>query len=434
MVTPAVPLRPPVSRARIAAVLAETETVATAAASAARDAVTDAIADRELIEGRPIVYADDIAFAVRDGQTKRVGWVIVKPDGMPHDYTLSVLGRSFPRLVAMDPAITGYSLAFVDEHNQLSHLTLGPDGKFPQWVIDDIGAALHLSGGGQDEPAIVCYGDSLTLGTSATTSDNAYPAVLSRITRVAVTTAGVGGDGSAGIAARQNGQPYLVTVSGGVIPSSGSVTVTIATATGGGFAFTNGSTVIRGSIAGVPGGIARSGAGPYTYTFTRDASGDAVTLTKPTRWYTELGRAHQQDIHIYWAGNNNPTQTDQIMADIASMVLAQTTNRYLVLGLLNNDSAGPGSTIQNGVIATNTALAARYGNRYVDVRAYLLAYGLIDAALTPTPTDTANIANGIVPASLRVDTIHLNDAGYAVVAQYVADRLIELEWVVWPAE
>lgn len=59
---------------------------------------------------------------------------------------------------------------------------------------------------------------------------------------------------------------------------------------------------------------------------------------------------------------------------------------------------------------TNAALAATYGACFVD-----LLQALKDAH-DGSPGDLSDVGNGWVPRSLRADTIHPNDAGYAIVA------------------
>lgn len=67
--------------------------------------------------------------------------------------------------------------------------------------------------------------------------------------------------------------------------------------------------------------------------------------------------------------------------------------------------------------ALNATLASTYGSRYIDVLGWLQAHGDNSA------NDNADIAAGYTPRSLRFDSLHLNDAGYALVAQKVFSAL-----------
>ena len=60
-----------------------------------------------------------------------------------------------------------------------------------------------------------------------------------------------------------------------------------------------------------------------------------------------------------------------------------------------------------------------FGEHLLDIRTYLVNYGLADNNLTATETDTAEIANNKVPASLRVDGVHMNNYGYSSQAKKV---------------
>jgi lysophospholipase L1-like esterase len=67
----------------------------------------------------------------------------------------------------------------------------------------------------------------------------------------------------------------------------------------------------------------------------------------------------------------------------------------------------------------------------VNIRQYLLDYGLADAGITPTEQDLTDIANGMVPQSLRPtgDSYHLNAAGYTVVGKYLYKYVKQLGWI-----
>jgi hypothetical protein len=105
--------------------------------------------------------------------------------------------------------------------------------------------------------------------------------------------------------------------------------------------------------------------------------------------------------------------------------------RFLVLGETNSaaEAALPNPTSgATSVLVLNSRYRRQWGRRYVDVRGYLINYGLSDAGVTPTSQDIADIAAGIVPSSLRSDALHLNTSGYIIVAALVKLRLKELGW------
>lgn len=128
-------------------------------------------------------------------------------------------------------------------------------------------------------------------------------------------------------------------------------------------------------------------------------------------------------VALLWMGRNNFTQTDQITADVRAAVDHQTSGKVLVLSLLNADSEPRGTQFYDRTVLANSLLAQAYGERFVDVRS-----ALIEAYSPDSPQDVADHASDVIPASLRVDVIHLNARGYDIVARKVADKLRQLGW------
>ncbi len=119
---------------------------------------------------------------------------------------------------------------------------------------------------------------------------------------------------------------------------------------------------------------------------------------------------------IIWAGRNNYTDTATVLSDIAAMVSSLGHNRYLVLGVLNGDFAGEsiGGSGYNYIVDLNAQLSTIYGSHYVPIREYL-----VSKYNTALSQDVIDHGNDIVPTSLRSDQIHLNNTGYAYVADYI---------------
>ena len=74
----------------------------------------------------------------------------------------------------------------------------------------------------------------------------------------------------------------------------------------------------------------------------------------------------------------------------------------------------------------NSVLAEEYGDHFLDVRKFMLNYGLDLYKLHPTAQDTQDISDGEIPTSLRSDYVHGNNYFYDIVAQLVYDRGVEL--------
>ena len=117
---------------------------------------------------------------------------------------------------------------------------------------------------------------------------------------------------------------------------------------------------------------------------------------------------------LIWAGHNDSNDPNQVLASIAQMVAALGHPNYLVLSLLNATDSGQGTLGYQRTKTVNDALAARYAERYLDVRAFLVQQGTQD-----------EITRDVVPLTLHRsgDTLHLNTAGYNLVADYVQTHL-----------
>jgi hypothetical protein len=149
--------------------------------------------------------------------------------------------------------------------------------------------------------------------------------------------------------------------------------------------------------------------------FNGGVGGEISTAIK-----TRFLASGRRQITFIWAGNNNPEDTATVTADVAAMVAELSHTDYLVLGVINGDYANRkvGGADYENILATNATLEATYGDKYYDIRTYLMSH------YDPnSPQDVQDIADGIIPSSLRVDTIHLTPAGDVLVAEKVIDLM-----------
>lgn len=122
---------------------------------------------------------------------------------------------------------------------------------------------------------------------------------------------------------------------------------------------------------------------------------------------------------IIWAGRNNFTDSTTVVHDIALMVNSLGHTHYLVLGILNGDTPDElkGRPHYKQIQNLNKVLAATYGNRFYDVKPYLLA-----KRDSSSQKDLLNVQQDVVPSTLRSDFLHLNDKGYGYVAEAVYSK------------
>lgn len=282
--------------------------------------------------------------------------------------------------------------------------------------------------------AIECFGDSLTAGAGG--GGTTYPAVLAAALGRTVNNRGIGGQNSAAIATRQGGLKMLVSVTGNTIPASGAVTLTARSQT----PITNqGASSFAGTLAGVAGTLAAStadGGATYTYTFTRTTAGSEIACPANSEFVFDIAEAAKDKTQIIWISRNDAKGTRAY--DVASRDnglamakhLTPLSKRYLVLSILNglNEGTTTGSSAYNNIASMNAELARTFGDRFIDVRSYLVKFGLADAGITPTSQDIADMAEDTVPASLRSDSIHLTATGYTLVANFVARHIQARGW------
>ena len=226
------------------------------------------------------------------------------------------------------------------------------------------------------------------------------------------------------IAARANATPLQMVFPGGTLPAGiAATTVTLQSING-----YNTNPLLDGSGGGttgklwidsvpIPGSISR--AAP-DYKFSRTTAGNAVILNpnKPYAFTYNFADAHIDDIHIIAIGTNGPAHP-RPLNDARAMIQRMTAldKRFIIVNR-------PQSTDSE-----DAAYHDEFGRRFFSLRKYLVDYGLADAGLTPTAQDTTDIAAGVVPTSLRIDSVHGNAAYYHIWGQQLFNRMVEFGWV-----
>jgi hypothetical protein len=127
--------------------------------------------------------------------------------------------------------------------------------------------------------------------------------------------------------------------------------------------------------------------------------------------------AQRNWLNVIWVGRNNYNQTSTILSDIAGMVAALPGSNFVVMNVINWDVSpiewNTGSDYHY-FTDLSAALAAAYPNNYIDIRAALVA-----AYNSSLPQDVIDHGHDAPPSSLQTAGVHLNTAGYLVVAQQV---------------
>lgn len=318
----------------------------------------------------------------------------------------------------------------------------------------------HLETLAQYLPGIVCWGDSLTAGTSGNVS---YPLtlqeyintnlcdtydlryafnsaeVISRINpkdyaiSIPVVNMGSGQENTATILGRAGVVPYVVQREFVIPAEVESVTIYIASQDGRTVApLTAGNAGVNPvTIAGVEGNIERVYKdGAYIYQFTRLEAGQETTVEKKTEIITAAASEYQDYIHIVWMGAYDISMTSERMVkDTKALLERQNLNsdRFLVIGpcaINGNWSMENVRTLD----AVDSAMVQAFGNRYISLRKYLISDGMRDAGLSESKNDSVSIKAGNVPESFRSSAsgADMNAIAYELIAKLVYDRMDQL--------
>tara|TARA_R110000868_G_scaffold391974_2_gene662442 strand:- start:314 stop:1324 length:1011 start_codon:yes stop_codon:yes gene_type:complete len=310
-------------------------------------------------------------------------------------------------------------------------------------TVVDLPTLVPLLGALDPTSTIDCWGDSLTQGnTSGVTTP--YPTALaSLLAGRTVNNKGLSGRTSLQIGTAFGGVPSILTVTSNTIPASGAVTVT--TTENGNFSskanFSSINTI--GILFGIPGTLnvawnASTPELPGTSTFTRTTAGSSTVIPNRTPFIRDTGDWESNTV-IIWNGRNDiisaytdPTgySNTVILANIQAMVdfLKPLRKRFVILTVTDQASeyaaaGGTAATAFNQILALNYEIAKRWPRNYVDVRKIL-----VNSYNSGSGPDVTAFSRDQVPPSLQSDGLHLNNAGYAVVAQAVANFITSKGW------
>ena len=262
---------------------------------------------------------------------------------------------------------------------------------------------------------VVGWGDSLTYSLTKTgdhwgQADPTWLQTLGTDLGVETKNFGAMSQGSAEIAVRQGGLKPMVTLAGNQLPegTTAAQVSDISPKDGWSQYQQAGELTMHGTLGDIPGTLIHDvDDGTESFSFTPDtAPGTNRQVPSGTAFSGDEGDGYRDCIQILWAGTNNSAQPAAIVRDIAAMVKwIPDPKRFLVVG------ATPETTAE---------LKAAYGRKFVDLQGWLRSDGLTAAGITPTADDTAAIAAGEVPPSLRVDSAHFTQAAYTAIGHHLA--------------
>ena len=145
-----------------------------------------------------------------------------------------------------------------------------------------------------------------------------------------------------------------------------------------------------------------------------------------------IGEEHKGGIMILEIGSNGGWDNDyaELIAEYEAMINESESSDYLILG----DTDDPGTSygdldqlpfgLASSTLTTTweDALQMRFGDRFINMRQFLIHNGLSIAGLHETQADINRAERGCVSRQLRSDWTHLNSYGYYAKAYAVYER------------
>lgn len=311
-------------------------------------------------------------------------------------------------------------------------------------------------------PGVVCWGDSLTAGSSGNVS---YPGTLQKYidtylcdiydfastienaqdysrldwdqytVSIPVVNMGAGKEDSATILGRSGVAPYVVGLDFEIPAGTEPVSIQLKSPDGKNVTpLTAGSAGVNPvTIEGVVGEITLAGNqgwGQTAYQFTRAEAGAAVLVAKGAQITTACTEEYRDYVHIVWLGTYGDFTTPEKLVNDTKLLLSRQANnpeRYLVIGpcALRGAWANADPSTLNGV---DSAMMQAFGNHYINVRKYLMTDGLTDAKITPSKEEKLVIQQGGMPTSFRSNAsgADLNGTAYKLIGKLVYERMESL--------
>lgn len=417
--------------------------------AAAKAAAEAAIADADLVNGSDprlpnFGSAPEVIAAVRDAAGRET-WLGARTlDGGPTNHAMRHIGRR-AGLEQLESA--EYLLALTDANRRVTDLAIrASDGQFADFVVDRLRRRI-LNGNDSQVAALRSYADTKYTpgaevfpvhtdtkraagwGSSSMAGIDAGLSTLFAGKGAAYYPGGKGSEVAQQIAARMGSVPALLTVVGGSIPASGTVSVQASNVP-----TSSALKPFTGTLAGVPGTLAyRTDVTPGVYGFTRTNAGSAQSVPAGTPFIPDAA-SYRDAVTLLWMGKNNlgAAGADTLVVKLTDESfdwLAPLAKRCLVLGHFVDVGTPENSLERSQIAAVNEAHRKRYGRLYIDIAEYLAGPQVwADTKITPTAADLTAQSTGTKPPSLSRDNWHLNDAGNAAVTQLINARMTELGW------
>lgn len=159
-------------------------------------------------------------------------------------------------------------------------------------------------------------------------------------------------------------------------------------------------------------------------------------VTRFDRGIARCAQRHPGDILILEIGSNGGWDGDYdvLIGQYRHMIEHAACEDYIIVGDTDDPGASPADRAQEPLweagsetdTAWEAALRAEFGEHFINMRQYLIEYGLKTTGLTPTDEDLELAERGCVSPQLRSDWTHLNSYGYYAKARGIYRRGVKL--------
>jgi len=162
------------------------------------------------------------------------------------------------------------------------------------------------------------------------------------------------------------------------------------------------------------------------YYLARVVAGSAIrtiaagTFLNP---YTSIRNKKANVIHIGTNGGWGDVSTT-LIDQINKVIRFSNNENSIVVGL--HYRAG---FVKANFESLEAAMEKEFGNRFVNVRKYMITNALSDAGLTATGADNTAIAAGLVPPQLLIDGVHFTATGYGLLVALITSRMTLLNMI-----
>ena len=313
-------------------------------------------------------------------------------------------------------------------------------------------------------PGIVCWGDSITSGSSGNVS---FPYVLQKYidayicdiydfrlsiedaddysrlkwndytVDIPVVNMGAGPEDVATILGRAGVVPYVVAADLMIPAGTEPVQISLVSETGFPVApLTGGGAGINNIVInGIEGILSLSSSGDYSgdnsYYFTRVQPGEETYVPAGSLIKTSATDMYKNYIHIVCIGTYGGYSTPEELVQAVKTLLArqtQNSDRFIVLGICSDSSDNNNTETAMKLDAVDSVMMQAFGSKYINVRRYLCEDGLSDAGIVATAADRNNISLGMVPESFTTapGSAELNGKAYTLIGELVYERMESL--------